>query len=55
MYIHYSDLPGFSNLFLDYINEFENVSKYYQRNVHSQADYIDLFKILSKKTERNNH
>lgn len=49
MYIHYSDLPGFSNLFLDYINEFENVSKYYQRNVHSQADYIDLFKILSKK------
>jgi bacillithiol synthase len=49
MYIHYSDLPGFSNLFLDYINEFENVSKYYKRNVHSQSDYDELFKVLVKK------
>ncbi|MBA4317549.1 MAG: bacillithiol biosynthesis cysteine-adding enzyme BshC [Flavobacterium sp.] len=49
MYIHYSDMPGFSNLFLDYISEFENVSKYYTRNVHSQAEYINLFKILEKK------
>jgi bacillithiol biosynthesis cysteine-adding enzyme BshC len=49
MYIHYSDLPGFSNLFLDYISEFENVSKYYKRNVHSQSDYNDVFKDLEKK------
>jgi len=49
MYIHYSDLPGFSNLFLDYISEFENVSKYYKRNVHSQQDYEALFKILAGK------
>lgn len=49
MYIHYGDLPGFSNLFLDYINEFENVSKYYKRNVHSQSDYTELFGILEKK------
>jgi len=49
MYIHYGDLPGFSNLFLDYITEFENVSKYYKRNIHSPSDYTSLFASLSKK------
>lgn len=49
MYIHYGDLPGFSNLFLDYITEFDNVSKYYKRNVHSQQDYTSLFTTLTKK------
>lgn len=52
MYIHYGEMPGFSNLFLDYISEFENVSKYYKWNVHSEGDYKELFGILSRK-DRN--
>ncbi len=49
MFIHYGEIPGFSNLFLDYISEFENVSKYYKRNVHSAGEYPALFEILAKK------
>ncbi len=54
MYIHYGEMPGFSNLFLDYISEFENVSKYYKRNVHSENDYKELFGILSRKERQIN-
>lgn len=43
MTIEYSDLPGFQNLFLDYINEFENVSKFFEKNFRSNADFETTF------------
>lgn len=46
MYINFSDIPGHQNLFLDYLNEFNNVEKFYKRNFRDQEKYEDLFKHL---------
>jgi len=46
MSIEYSDLPGFQNLFLDYINEFENVSKFYPKNFRNNNDFLKTFSEL---------
>lgn len=43
MSINFSDLPGFQNLFLDYINEFENVKKFYSKNFRNDEDYLKTF------------
>ncbi len=48
MSINYSDLPGFQNLFLDYINEFENVKKFYPKNFRNDDDYLKTFSELEK-------
>ena len=46
MSLNYSDLPGFQNLFLDYINEFENVSKFYPKNFRNNNDFLKTFSEL---------
>ncbi len=46
MSIEYSDLPGFQNLFLDYINEFDNVKNFYPKNFRSDEDYLKTFSEL---------
>jgi bacillithiol biosynthesis cysteine-adding enzyme BshC len=46
MTIEYSDLPGFQNLFLDYINEFENVSKFFPKNFRNNNDFLKTFSEL---------
>lgn len=43
MFINFSDLPGFQNLFLDYIYEFNNVSKYYLKNFRNKNDFKSHF------------
>ncbi len=43
MYINYSDLPGQQNLFLDYIYEFDNVKKFYDKNFRNFDDYLGHF------------
>lgn len=48
MYINFSDIPGHQNLFLDYLNEFNNVEKFYKRNFRDQEKYEDLFKHLAE-------
>ena len=47
MYLNFSDIPGHQNLFLDYLHEFENVEKFYERNFRAQETYEDLFKKIS--------
>ena len=46
MSLNYSDLPGFQNLFLDYINEFENVNKFYPKNFRNDEDFLKTFSDL---------
>jgi bacillithiol synthase len=49
MYLNFSDIPGHQNLFLDYLHEFENVSKFYERNFRAQETYGAFFELLSKR------
>ncbi len=48
MNIEYSDLPGFQNLFLDYINEFENVKEFYSKNFRDDKDFLKTFSKLEE-------
>ncbi|MBU0474544.1 MAG: bacillithiol biosynthesis cysteine-adding enzyme BshC [Bacteroidetes bacterium] len=48
MFINYSELPGFQNLFLDYINEYENVEKFYPKNFRESEDFFKTFSELEK-------
>jgi len=43
MSTNYSDLPGFPNLFLDYIYEFENVQNFFQNSFLDHKAYIKTF------------
>lgn len=43
MFINYSDIPGLQNLFLDYVYEFENVSKFYKYNFRSKEHHLTQF------------
>jgi len=49
MYINFSDIPGHQNLFLDYLNEFENVHGFYLKNFRDFESYEELFKTLSQE------
>lgn len=48
MFLNYSELPGFQNLFLDYINEYENVEKFYPKNFRESEDFFKTFTELEK-------
>lgn len=41
--IHFSELPGFPNLFLDYVYEFENCAEFYPRDFRKTSEYRQLF------------
>ena len=43
MLVNYSDMPGFPNLFLDYVYEFENVKKFYLKNFLDNKSYETTF------------
>lgn len=43
MLINYSDLPGFDNLFLDYLYEFDNVRKFFNTNFRNINNYDEVF------------
>ncbi len=46
MYINYSDIPGYQNLFLDYLYEFDNVAKFYPKNFRNTSGYAEHFNKL---------
>ncbi len=46
MYIKFADIPFNQNLFLDYIQEYENVEKYYHRNFRNVESYPEFFNSL---------
>ncbi|MFC2083815.1 bacillithiol biosynthesis cysteine-adding enzyme BshC [Bacteroidota bacterium] len=53
MFINYSDLPGFQNLFLDYLYEFQNVKNFYDINFRETEDYQLLFNKLESNYKTN--
>lgn len=47
MYINYSDIPAHQNLFLDYIEEFENVQRFYGKNFRNLEQFQPHFQKLA--------
>jgi bacillithiol synthase len=47
MYINFSDIPAHQNLFLDYIEEFENVQRFYGKNFRDMEQYRPHFQNLA--------
>lgn len=43
MFINFSDLPNFSNLFLDYVYEFDKVKEFYNFNFRNSEQYQSKF------------
>lgn len=54
MFVNFSDIPGHQNLFLDYLYEFENVSKFFPTNFRSKEEFLKIFRGVSEsnKTDR---
>ena len=48
MFINFSDIPGHQNLFLDYLNEFNNLKSFYKYNFRDRQEYPHLFKSVSE-------
>ncbi|MEK6552326.1 MAG: bacillithiol biosynthesis BshC, partial [Bacteroidota bacterium] len=53
MFINFSDIPAHQNLFLDYLDEFENVERFYGKNFRATDQYLPFFKQLSEKDRPN--
>lgn len=47
MYINFSNIPAHQNLFLDYIEEFENVARFYGKNFKAADQYLTHFQKLA--------
>jgi len=48
MFINFSDIPGHQNLFLDYLNEFDNLKSFYNYNFRDRKEYPRVFKSVSE-------
>ena len=46
MFINFSDIPGHSNLFLDYLYEFNNLNDFYKMNFRDKDEYLKHFKAI---------
>lgn len=53
MHVNYEDLPGFNNLFIDYINSFSLVSPYYKYDYHDDDSFLSA--INAKKESYLKH
>jgi bacillithiol biosynthesis cysteine-adding enzyme BshC len=49
MYINFSNIPAHQNLFLDYIEEFANVERFYGKNFRDVESYEPFFKRISEE------
>src|ERR1035437_6321387 len=48
MFINFSDIPGHQNLFLDYLNEFNNLKSFYKYNFRDRQEFPRVFKSVSE-------
>jgi bacillithiol biosynthesis cysteine-adding enzyme BshC len=48
MFINFSDIPEHQNLFLDYLNEFNNLKSFYKYNFRDRQEYPQVFKSVSE-------
>jgi len=54
MFINFSEIPNSSNLFLDYLYEFDNVKKYYGADFRNRQKYPLLFQEISSQRKNQN-
>ncbi len=56
MFVNFGEIPGHENLFLDYLYEYENVSRFYKTNFRNKEEFLNIFKAVSEsnKTDREN-
>lgn len=52
MFVSYSDLPGFQNLSLDYLYEFENVKRFFRHNFRDTDSYPEIIDQCSASENR---
>jgi bacillithiol synthase len=50
MFTNFSDIPGHSDLFLDYLYEFNNVKAFYKTNFRDKDEYLKHFKKISESS-----
>lgn len=55
MYINFSNIPANQNLFLDYIEEFENVSKFYSKNFRDKDKFLTHFNKLTTQNKEHRY
>lgn len=49
MHINFSQIPAHQNLFLDYIEEFDNVARFYGKNFRDIEQYLPHFQKLARQ------
>lgn len=47
MFVNFNDIPGHSKLFLDYLYQFEKVSRFYSRNPYDKESYSKAFEEIA--------
>ncbi len=53
MTVSFEDRSDFNNLYLDYINDFEKVNRFFSYNFKNQDDFIECVKDKSKTYLKN--
>lgn len=48
MFINYCDIPGYQNLFLDYLYEFDNIKDFYKYDFRDREQYKKIFKGITE-------
>jgi bacillithiol biosynthesis cysteine-adding enzyme BshC len=56
MFVNFSDIPGHENIYLDYLYEYEKVSRFFKTNFRNKDEFLNIFKVISEAngTNRNN-
>jgi bacillithiol biosynthesis cysteine-adding enzyme BshC len=56
MFVNFSDIPGHENIYLDYLYEYDNVSRFFKANFRNKDEFLNIFKVVSEAniTNRNN-
>ncbi len=49
MYINFSSIPAHQNLFIDYLEEFENIERFYSKNFRNMEQYLPHFQKLAEQ------
>ncbi|OGU56733.1 MAG: bacillithiol biosynthesis cysteine-adding enzyme BshC, partial [Ignavibacteria bacterium RBG_13_36_8] len=53
MYIKFEDIPGHQNLFLEYLYNYENVSRFFEKNFRNLEMYPEFFARISSNIHLN--
>ncbi len=53
MYIDYADIPSYQNLFLDYLQEYDNVSRFFSKNFRNKEKYPAYFTAFEAQKRQN--